>query len=668
MDDSFAHHDSHDALDALRADGSRGRKPPTCTCGDPATQETDALGNVTDYEYNNRGRLTHKYQPDPDGAGPLPRPCSTYGYDSGGHLLSMGEPSYSGVPLQFTYDAAGRRTSMWYQGDVVAWTYDYDNLDRLTKITDVSFNTTQYAYNWRDQVTQVDRSTTVAPPGGAPKLTTCYEYGPTGLLATEIDPRGYSTKYVYDARGLVTTQWLPDPDGEDPNTTGPQFRSWLKYTYDRQGRLVDVEETQLRHTATAYDSRDRITQVTLPDPDGSGSLTAATLGRTYDNAGRMASETDPLGRVTSYTYDHEGCVLSVTGPDPDGAGPLSAPVESSTYNALGSRLTQTDAGGHVTSWQYDALQRQTQMTGPDPDGGGPLTAPVTSYVYGAHALLSQVTDPLGRDVTYQYDSRGRRTGVTDELGNQTTYAYNTLDLVTSVTAPDPDGGGPLPAPVTTYGYDYFQRLTSVSQPGGGLLSYAYDAAGNLLSLTDPVGNETTYAYDGIGRLTIETNEGSQWRSYQYDALGDLTRVRDRNGRVLQFGYDLLGQRTSEQWRASADPLPSLAIATTTQGGAGVNEVQRVGVTAMTMYGGTFTLSYNGQTTAAIAYNATAAQVQTALEALSNIAPGDVVVTKLQNTSSAQEWQLAFQGALGGANLVQTTIDTTSVSSPITGSR
>ena len=64
------------------------------------------------------------------------------------------------------------------------------------------------------------------------------------------------------------------------------------------------------------------------------------------------------------------------------------------------------------------------------------------------------------------------------------------------------------------------------------------------------------------------------------------------------------------------------------------------------------LTYSGQTTASIAFNASAAQVQAALEALSNIAPGDVVVTKLQDTSSAQEWRLSFQGALGGANLAE----------------
>ena len=46
----------------------------------------------------------------------------------------------------------------------------------------------------------------------------------------------------------------------------------------------------------------------------------------------------------------------------------------------------------------------------------------------------------------------------------------------------------------------------------------------------------------------------------------------------------------------------------------------------TVSGGTYTLTYGAQTTTAIAYNAAAAVVQTALEALSTVEPGDVVVT------------------------------------------
>ena len=56
-----------------------------------------------------------------------------------------------------------------------------------------------------------------------------------------------------------------------------------------------------------------------------------------------------------------------------------------------------------------------------------------------------------------------------------------------------------------------------------------------------------------------------------------------------------------------------------------NEQQSVTVTGAPT-GGTFTLTIDGQTTAGIAYNAAASAVQTALEGLSNINPGDVTVT------------------------------------------
>ena len=56
-----------------------------------------------------------------------------------------------------------------------------------------------------------------------------------------------------------------------------------------------------------------------------------------------------------------------------------------------------------------------------------------------------------------------------------------------------------------------------------------------------------------------------------------------------------------------------------------NEVQSVAITG-TPAGGTYTLTYAGQTTAGIAWNANAAAVQTALRALSNIGASDVECT------------------------------------------
>jgi hypothetical protein len=58
--------------------------------------------------------------------------------------------------------------------------------------------------------------------------------------------------------------------------------------------------------------------------------------------------------------------------------------------------------------------------------------------------------------------------------------------------------------------------------------------------------------------------------------------------------------------------------------AAVDEVQTLGLGAASS--GTFTLSFDGETTTVLTYDDTAADIQAALEALSNLDPGDVVVT------------------------------------------
>lgn len=82
-----------------------------------------------------------------------------------------------------------------------------------------------------------------------------------------------------------------------------------------------------------------------------------------------------------------------------------------------------------------------------------------------------------------------------------------------------------------------------------------------------------------------------------------------------------------------------------------NEVQSVTITGAPT-GGTFTLTYSGQTTAGIAWDATAAVTQAALEALSNIAPGDVVVRGGPFPASAVT--VDFTGTLAATNVAQMT--------------
>ncbi|MBW8039377.1 MAG: flagellar hook-basal body complex protein [Planctomycetes bacterium] len=68
---------------------------------------------------------------------------------------------------------------------------------------------------------------------------------------------------------------------------------------------------------------------------------------------------------------------------------------------------------------------------------------------------------------------------------------------------------------------------------------------------------------------------------------------------------------------------------TTEGTAAVSEVQTVTLATgpdNDPDSGTFTLTYGGETTAAIAWDATAAQIQTALETLSTVSSGDITVS------------------------------------------
>ena len=68
------------------------------------------MGNVTQYEYDNLYRLTSLVEEDPDGAGPLDHPITTYTYDVASQMLSDSDP-------------LNRTTS-----------YEYDDLARVTRI------------------------------------------------------------------------------------------------------------------------------------------------------------------------------------------------------------------------------------------------------------------------------------------------------------------------------------------------------------------------------------------------------------------------------------------------------------------------------------------------------------------------------------------------------
>lgn len=84
---------------------------------------------------------------------------------------------------------------------------------------------------------------------------------------------------------------------------------------------------------------------------------------------------------------------------------------------------------------------------------------------------------------------------------------------------------------------------------------------------------------------------------------------------------------------------------------GQNEKQRL--TASAGSSGTFKLSFDGQVTATVAYNASASTLQTALQALSTIGSGNAVVTG----GGGLPWVVTFTGALAQRDVAPLLVDT-----------
>jgi hypothetical protein len=90
-------------------------------------------------------------------------------------------------------------------------------------------------------------------------------------------------------------------------------------------------------------------------------------------------------------------------------------------------------------------------------------------------------------------------------------------------------------------------------------------------------------------------------------------------------------------------------------GSPVNEVQSLAVSGVPT-AGTFRLAFKSVSTAAIAYNAAAAAVQAALEALSTIGTGNVVCAGGPLPGSPVT--ITFQGQLAGSNMPMITVTST----------
>jgi RHS repeat-associated protein len=468
------------------------------------TAAIDENGNRTEYAYDAMNRLTRLTEADPDAAGMLAAPVTTFTYDAAGNQLT--ETDARGNVMRWDYDAMGRMSRQIDAAQGVM-TFDYDPAGNIVARTDELGRTTRYAYDARNR-----RVETIDPNGGR----TRWRYNLNNDVISVTDQNGRTTTYGYDARHRLTRE--SDPLGHS-----------TLYAYDPADQLRTVTDPNGHTTRFNYDELSR--RVSVIDP--LGGLTSYD----YDLAGNLLAEADELNRRTQYAYDARDRLVSLT--DPLGH------ATTFRYDAAGNLTSTTDELERQTRLEYDALHRQVKTTD--------ALAGVKTSVFDAVDNLTSVTDELNRKTQFEYDALDRVVSITDPLDHVSRLTYDAVGNVLSKS----DALGQ----TTRFTYDKLDRLTSSADPRGATSRYAFDPVGNLLSLTDPVGNKSEWQYDALDRAVRETNALGASRVYGYDAVGNLIATTDRNGRARQFAYDALDRRTEERWLDGAgNPLRTFEFA------------------------------------------------------------------------------------------------------------
>jgi RHS repeat-associated protein len=338
--------------------------------------------------------------------------------------------------------------------------------------------------------------------------------------------------------------------------------------YDEMGRVASKGQTFFQAgsapyfvrgiprnpTSLLYDVLGRTLQVVEPN----GATTRSEYGFGSPNASASlrfrTTVTDALGKAKAVYKDGGQRTVAVE-EHIEGRSPTTL----YGYDAIGQLRRVTDAAGNVTSMNYDELGRRKSLVNPD-------TGPV-SYTYDLAGHVVTRTDAKSQTVTYSYtydqllgihyaDSRqdvtyvygppdawsvaagrsaGRIRSVKDAAGNEAR-SYDELGAL-AVTTRDLRPlrpGDRWRTFKTSFDFDSFGRMLSMTYPDGELLTYGYDAGGLLKTAT---GTRTATQW-------APAQAEAYLRTLTYDEFGQRAFMKLGNGVVTSYSYEPLTRRLS----------------------------------------------------------------------------------------------------------------------------
>ncbi len=360
-----------------------------------------------------------------------------------------------------------------------------------------------------------------APPSGAPHVG--YQYDRAGKLRHVTDPKGQSTEYEYNGRGLVERITPPAAQGQ----SGFESRS-----YDVSGNLLSITDLSGSQTSFTYDSSSRIL---------SRSFAGETTSVSYDAAGNVESVTEPggqsggdyAGSATEYQYDAFNRVERVT--DPMGIYSRYAYDDVNLTDIWGP--AEPGQAERHTHFEYDNLGR---LTSKNLVGSGAQSQATHYANFDADGHPRQVTDPNDNALGYVYDRVGRVETITVPPSDDATWQLQQLDydyypngLVSAVHERKLGPSG-VATESTLYERDpVFNRLMNLTQRDH-VTTFSYDDNGNRTLLRTTQG-ETGYTYDARDRLSTASIAGGTV-NYDYTNDGRLDAIRRPNGVNTQYEY------------------------------------------------------------------------------------------------------------------------------------